>query len=39
MKNKDETRSKVFGFVDFVKHTEDDIANRMEKTVKKFAVV
>jgi hypothetical protein len=38
MEDADETRSEVFRFVNFVEHPEDDIPDRMEKTVEKSPV-
>ena len=38
MEDTDESGSEVFRFVDLVEHPEDDIPDRMEKTVEKFSV-
>ena len=39
MKNADKSRSKVFSFINFGKHTKDNITNRMKQTIQKRPVI
>ena len=39
MKNTDETWDKVFGFIDVMKHTEDNTADSLKKAVKERAIL
>lgn len=39
MKNTDKSRGKIFGFIHFGKHTEDNIANRVKETVKQGSIL
>ena len=39
VKNHNKSRSKILGFIEFVKHTADHAGNRVEKAVKKSGIV
>ena len=39
VKNHNKSRSKILGFIEFVKHTADHAGNRVEKAVKKIRIV
>ena len=39
MKNTDKSRSKVFGFIHFGKHTKDNISNRMKETIEQGSIL
>ena len=39
MKNHNKSRSKIWGFIEFVEHTADHAGNRVEKAVKKIRIV
>ena len=39
VKNHNKSRSKILGFIEFVKHTADHAGNRVEKAVKKIGIV
>ena len=39
VKNHNKSRSKILGFIEFVKHTADHTGNRVEKAVKKIGIV
>lgn len=39
VKNTDKTRGKIFGFIHFGKHTEDNIANGVKETVKEGSIL
>ena len=39
MKNHNKSRSKIWGFIEFVEHTADHTGNRVEKAVKKIGIV
>ena len=39
VKNHDETRSKIFGFIHFEEHARDNTGNRVKKAIKQGAVI
>ena len=39
MKDTDETGDKIFAFIQFMEHSEDDTADSLKKTVKEGAVI